>query len=53
MAKPIKNTPVLKGKDAQRFLEKHDAASRAVVDKKEKERILANFQKLQSIAQFR
>ena len=52
MAKPIKETPVLKGKDAVKFNQQMKAAQVAIVNSKEKERILQNFKKLQAIAKF-
>lgn len=50
MAKPIKETPVLKGKDARIFLEKIKTSSDNRNTKKENIRIRENFNKLNSIA---
>lgn len=50
MAKPIKETPVLKGKDARIFLEKIKTSSDNRNTKKENLRIRENFNKLNSIA---
>lgn len=52
MAKPIKETPVLKGKDASKFILQMKATQQAIANPKEKERILQNFKKLQAIAKF-
>lgn len=52
MAKPIKETPILKGKDAAKFNQQHKASRKAIVNKKELERILQNFKKFQAIAKF-
>jgi len=52
MAKPIKETPVLQGKDAQKFLQKLSNPDKKQTDAKEIAKIIANFSKLQSIAQF-
>lgn len=52
MAKPIKETPILRGKDAARFMANHKASAEASVDRKEKQRILTNFQRLQERAKF-
>jgi len=52
MAMPIKETPFLRGVDAQRF---HDAVKANVgkgVSKKEVQRISENFSKLKQIAKF-
>lgn len=43
MAKPIKETPILKGEDAKKFIQQHDAAKDAIAIQKEKERILKNY----------
>jgi hypothetical protein len=52
MAKPIKETPVLKGNDAKVFLEQMKAAVNTRVDVKERARIRENFAKLNAIAKF-
>ena len=52
MARPIKETPVLKGKDAVKFNQLLKETQKAVVNVKEMERILQNFKKLQAIAKF-
>lgn len=52
MAMPIKETPFLRGSDAQKF---HDAAKANVgksVSKKEAKRISENYSKLKKIASF-
>lgn len=50
MAKPIQPTPVLKGKDAVRFLDAMGKRPKAT--KEEKERIKADFEKFNALAQF-
>jgi hypothetical protein len=52
MAKPIKDTPVLKGQDADKFLQEAKKAETQKVSKKELEKIKANFKKLKAIATF-
>jgi len=48
MAKPIKETPILKGKDAQRFLKEQSAPKDSHANKKERERILENYNRFKS-----
>ncbi len=43
MAKPIKETPILKGKDAKKFLDEQNATRDSYAIKQEKERILKNY----------
>ena len=50
MAKPIKETPVLKNRDAVVFLREIAEPKRAT--RKELERIKRNFDKIQAIARF-
>ncbi|MFM9908695.1 MAG: hypothetical protein ACKVOW_05085 [Chitinophagaceae bacterium] len=52
MAKPIKETPVLKGKDAQRFIKKMNQASSVKISAEQIAKIKANFSRLQAIAKF-
>ena len=52
MAHPIKETPVLKGKDAIAFLKAMKAAENKKVSPETKKRIQANFEKLNAIAVF-
>lgn len=52
MAKPIKETPVLKGKDAQKFIQNMSNPDRKKADTKEIAKIKANFSKLHSISKF-
>ena len=52
MAKPIKDTPVLKGKDARIFLEKIKKSRDNRNTPNENNRIRENFNKLNSIAKF-
>lgn len=46
MAKPIKETPILKGKDAARFMEARNRPKNPSFIRSEKERVLANYQLL-------
>ncbi|MFX0555731.1 hypothetical protein ACOCEA_02980 [Maribacter sp. CXY002] len=50
MAKPIKETPFLYGKDARKFIEKNKKVEK--VSKEEKEEIKASYEALKKIAQF-
>ncbi|MDB9954255.1 hypothetical protein OAD49_01700 [Flavobacteriaceae bacterium] len=50
MAKPIKETPFLSGKDAKNFIRENKDVVK--VSKKEKEEIKASYEALKSIAQF-
>ena len=52
MAKPIKDTPVLKGQDANNFLEASKKAETNKVSKTELDRIKKNFKKFKAIATF-
>lgn len=49
MSKPIKETPVLKGKDAKNFLVNSKNIS---ISPEEKERMMANYQKLKAMEKF-
>ena len=51
MARPIKETPTLKGKDAERFLRLMDEVK--PVSKEEMERIKKNYEYIKSIATYR
>lgn len=51
MAKPIQETPVLKGKDAKRFIEIMNAP-KTPIDPATRERMKSNFKKLTAIAEF-
>ena len=50
MARPIKETPILKGKDAERFLRLMDGMKPA--SKEELERVKKNYEYMMSIADF-
>ena len=50
MARPIKETPTLKGKDAERFLRLMDEVK--PVSREEMERIRKDYEYIKSIAQF-
>ena len=52
MAKPIKETPVLTGKDAATFVEQMKVTANTRVNATERARIRENFAKLQAIAKF-
>ena len=43
MAKPIKETPILKGKDAKKFVHEQNASKDSAAIKRERERILKNY----------
>ncbi|MDQ6903612.1 MAG: hypothetical protein M3139_11430 [Bacteroidota bacterium] len=43
MAKPIKETPILKGKDAKNFIQQHNAKTNSNPNKLEKDRIMRNY----------
>ena len=52
MAKPIKETPVLKDADAKVFIEKMKKADDIRITDQERARIKENFARLQAIANF-
>lgn len=52
MARQIKETPVLTGKDAVVFIERQQSQKSKRITKTERERIKANFEKLNAMAQF-
>ena len=52
MAKPIKETPILKGKDAVKFNLEMQKAKSEVVPAAVRERMKSNYSSLQSIAKF-
>ena len=52
MAKPIKETPILKGADARKFMENMAASASKKVDDVTKAKIKASFDRLNAIAQF-
>ncbi len=52
MAKPIKETPVLTGKDAALFIQSMKEGDHNRINTKERARIRENFSKLKSIAKF-
>ena len=52
MAKPIKETPVLKGKDAVRFVETMKMNSTKKVDSNEMVRMMESFNKVRAISKF-
>lgn len=52
MAKPIKETPILKGKDAKKFIQENSASLDSFAIKQERERILKNYKLLQAAETF-
>ena len=52
MARPIKETPVLKGPDAIRFLAKINSTTRPKATQQEKDKIRSDYEALKSIAKF-
>lgn len=52
MAKPIKETPVLKGKDARNFIAEMKRSENKKASVEVRERIKKNFDKFNAIAQF-
>ncbi len=52
MARPIKETPVLKGQDAVRFLTKINSTDRPKATQQEKDQIRRDYEALKSIATF-
>jgi hypothetical protein len=50
MAKPIKETPVLKGKDAKKFLQRIVETQDKKIDSKQLTKMKENFSKLNAIA---
>ncbi len=52
MARPIAETPILKGKDAVAFIKRMKAQKDKCLSKSERARIKANFEKLNAIAEF-
>lgn len=52
MAKPIKDTPTLKGKDAKRFLEKLSKSDNQKASAEKLAKMRENFSRLNSIAKF-
>ena len=49
MAKPITETPVLKGKDAANFVSNQQNYDRVPISDAERERMRQNYQKIQSL----
>jgi hypothetical protein len=52
MAKPIKETPILKGKDAEKFNLEMEKSRSGIVPVAVRERMKHNYSQLQSIAKF-
>ena len=50
MAKPIKETPVLKGKDASKFIAEVKQAKDRTITQTVKDRIKRNFEKIESLS---
>ncbi len=52
MARPIKETPILFGEDAKRFMKEMEETRNKRASKEERERIKKNYELLKSIADF-
>jgi len=52
MAKPIKETPVLKGNDAKVFFERIDSSSSRKVSQADLARMRENYAKMKAISKF-
>jgi hypothetical protein len=52
MAKPIKETPILKGKDAERFVQEMEKSKTIKASAETINRIKANYNELKSISKF-
>lgn len=52
MARPIKETPVLTGKDAKTFIEQKKANEGKKADPAVKQRIMENYSKIHAIAKY-
>lgn len=52
MAQPIKETPVLHGRDAERFIQQMKKADQNKVSADESRRMKANYDKIKAIAKF-
>ena len=52
MAKPIKETPVLKGKDAERFMEEMVKNQTRKATEDEKRKISESYRRISEVAQF-
>jgi hypothetical protein len=52
MAKPIKETPILRGKDAVKFNEEMEKAKAEIVPVAVRKRMKSNYSQLQAIAKF-
>jgi hypothetical protein len=48
MAKPIKETPFLRGKDAKKFVEKMNESRTQKVPKEEYDRVMSNYRKIKA-----
>ena len=53
MARPIKETPILKGSDAKAFIEKMNNNIGNTVSQEERDRIRKNFIRMQAIVKFK
>ena len=52
MAKPIKETPILKGNDAKRFMDAMIISASKRISLSSRQKITSNFNKLNDISQF-
>ena len=53
MAKPIKETPILYGKDAEEFIKNVKEAEQKQVSEEEKQRMKENFDMINALATFK
>ncbi|MBF0517125.1 MAG: hypothetical protein HQK97_08420 [Nitrospirae bacterium] len=52
MARPIKETPTLTGKDAKRFLERMATVDKRRISKEGYEKSLANYEEIKKLCKF-
>ncbi|MBF0320553.1 MAG: hypothetical protein HQL01_12195 [Nitrospirae bacterium] len=52
MARPIKETPTLTGKDAKRFLERMAQVDKRKLSQEEYEKLMANYEEIKKISKF-
>ena len=52
MSKPIKETPILQGKDAKTFMKNMSESSFKKIEQSVRERMKLNYNKLKAISQF-
>ncbi|MBF0457837.1 MAG: hypothetical protein HQK99_08085 [Nitrospirae bacterium] len=52
MARPIKETPTLTGKDAKRFLEKMEQVDKRRISKEEYDKLMADYEEIKKLSRF-